>query len=148
MAMSPAGVPLGVISQYIWCRNVKKNSARNFAIPTEEKESYKWVKALEEYSELIKKKTPIITICDREADFFDFFLCNEILEEKFIVRSFHNRRLNDPNEDFKMYERIKSVLPFVQTKKFKQSFNKAPAFPFGSSDQVVNCGYIVVNGAV
>lgn len=118
LALSPSGVPLGIVSNYIWTRSQKKDGSRNFAIPTEYKENSKWINALEDYSKCFENKVPIITICDHEADFLDFFLVNEDLGGKFIVRSSHNRNQISHHKD-KIYDEIIKTTPFDKLYNFK-----------------------------
>ena len=69
LVVTPAGLPLGLLTQEIWVRvGYKPESARerkNTAI--EEKESYRWIAALQETVEVSPSATTVVTLCDREA---------------------------------------------------------------------------------
>ena len=56
IAVSPGGVPLGLVSNYIWSRGEKKEQKLNYSKPIEEKESFKWISAMEEYTQKIGNK--------------------------------------------------------------------------------------------
>ena len=96
------GLPLGVSNQQIYSRpqiseekkDLKKRS-HNAALPTKEKENYRWIKALEETVEqLSEKREQVITICDREADMYDLFLRSKELNTHVLVRACQNRKVN------------------------------------------------------
>ena len=77
LSVTTAGVPLGIIGQYVWAREAEelgKAQARHQK-PTSEKESQRWLDALLETSSIIPESTQVVTIADREADFYDLFAC-------------------------------------------------------------------------
>jgi hypothetical protein len=41
-------------------------------IPVEEKESYRWIETLEVATKA-STEAQVVTVCDREGDFYDFF---------------------------------------------------------------------------
>jgi len=96
------GLPLGVVDQKIYSRpqptekmETKNRKAINDHLPTEEKDNYRWVESLEKTSaNFAGLKTRVVTICDREADMYDFFLRGEQLCAPFIVRANHDRTVN------------------------------------------------------
>src|ERR1700694_5059826 len=49
LAVEPNGIPLGLLNQEMWIRNLdeKQERGKRRKLPTEEKESNKWLKALE-----------------------------------------------------------------------------------------------------
>ena len=59
----------------------------------EEKESYKWVKALERTTDLTPEGVRVITRCDREADIYEFFAKAVGCGSEVLVRAAQNRRL-------------------------------------------------------
>jgi hypothetical protein len=65
---------LGILDQDIWARDEedKGSSKKRKERPIEEKESNKWLKALEKTIEFSTEGTKIVTICDREADIYEF----------------------------------------------------------------------------
>lgn len=60
--------------------------------PIEEKQSSVWISALKNMRKLINNPDKkIITVADREADFFEFMHEFYIHQESFVIRAFHNR---------------------------------------------------------
>jgi hypothetical protein len=101
LALSEKGLPLGVLSQQTWPRKDQKLQGHKHAmLSIEEKESFKWLKALRESAQLLPD-TEITMVCDREADIYDFFseaIDNDI---NLVVRLQHDRVLyDDENEDY------------------------------------------------
>lgn len=89
--------PIGLLDQSRWLRapkgkrpGKKTRSTRAF----EERESYKWAAALQ----AVEKRSPaimrhIITVCDREADIYEFLRMQTSLGYRFVVRAMHDRSL-------------------------------------------------------
>jgi len=111
IALSPSGVPLGVLNNYIWSRK-EKDKIHSRLLEFNDRESSKWVSAYDDYSNLLEKKVPSITIADREADFSNLFLTIQDKDDFYIVRSFHNRNIGDRYNVIKMHESIKKRKPF------------------------------------
>ena len=100
LALTTKGLPLGTITQSIWARDEKisgetasEKSNRVAKMPTEDKESWKWIEA----AELTAKRKPegvmVVTVCDREGDFYEFVAGEIERQAPFIVRARWNRRL-------------------------------------------------------
>jgi hypothetical protein len=96
------GLPLGIADQKIYSRpqpaepmDAKTRKALNDQLPTEDKDSYRWVESLENTCTNLKDiKSNIVTIGDREADMYDLFLRAKQLESSFIIRANHDRTVN------------------------------------------------------
>ena len=89
---------VGLIAQERWCRDSaewgKKHQRAERAY--EEKESYKWEKntlALEK--RLGNKLKDVISICDREADIYEYIQYKVERNQRFIVRASHNRKVKE-----------------------------------------------------
>lgn len=96
LAVTPKGVPIGILFQKIWTRNPQKYGSAKLrhSLPIELKESYKWLEtAVEASIGLIKEKTKIIHVCDREADIYEFFAKIIQLGHDFVIRLRGNRKL-------------------------------------------------------
>jgi hypothetical protein len=108
-AVSPDGVPLGVLYQNIWSRANYPNQKRTkrHKLPIEEKESFKWLKAMEECSKGIPNSIQTVTVADREADIFEFFQKAIELGEHLLVRAIHNRRVS--GEYQLLYEQMSNI---------------------------------------
>jgi hypothetical protein len=101
LVVTPAGLPLGLLTQEIWARvGYKPQSARerkNTAI--EEKESYRWIAALQETVEVSPSSTTVVRLCDREADIYEFLAEARRLDAKFVLRAAWDRHLE--HEDYR-----------------------------------------------
>jgi hypothetical protein len=98
LAVSPEGLPLGLLSNALWCttgRQFFRGDRIDHLIPTTEKESYKWIHALEQTYELLEARIPTITVADRECDMHDFFLSAIDLGTHFVVRNNADRNVGD-----------------------------------------------------
>ena len=98
LVLTPAGLPLGVLTQEIWARpedapKLTKTEKKN--LPIEEKESYKWLKGLEKTVELTPEGVKVVSVCDRGADVFEFFVRADELETGILIRATQNRALVD-----------------------------------------------------
>jgi Transposase Tn5 dimerisation domain/Transposase DNA-binding len=74
----------------------------------EEKKSICWVNALRHTKEKLQGITqvPIITVCDRESDFFELFQEFKDPEDLFVIRAQHNRKMGKGEE--KLFEQLKA----------------------------------------
>lgn len=113
LAISADGLPLGLLTHELWAREeIKENrNSINRKLPVEEKESYKWIKALKEVSK-IEGDFEIINICDRESDFYNFFETAKILNQKVIVRARYDREIERIDDDAE--ESKNSMWAFMQ----------------------------------
>lgn len=87
---------IGLIAQNRWCRAVEERGkkAHRRVRQYSEKESYKWEKNTQELeSRLGTKITDVISVCDREADIFEYIQYKLEHHQRFIVRASHNRKL-------------------------------------------------------
>ena len=131
LAVTPEGFSAGLLTHDLWARTEFKENpkARNRKLPVEEKESYKWIQALEEIHALNLEDIEIITLCDREADFYDFFEAVERLTEKVIIRARYDREIveKQDGEDGENEKNKKSMWDFMhgQPVCFKESVEVA-----------------------
>jgi hypothetical protein len=74
MALSEQGLPLGLVGQKLWAPVVggKEKHSRYYAL--EEKESYRWVEALQWTSLHLAKVGQVIMLSDRESDFYEYMI--------------------------------------------------------------------------
>jgi transposase-like protein/transposase Tn5 family protein len=99
LAFTPAGVPLGLLSQKIWSRREAPDEGYQETIerlqctPIEEKESSKWLQALRETVELAPRGVQLITVADRESDFFEFLTQATEQRARFLIRARTDRLL-------------------------------------------------------
>ena len=107
-AMTSDGLPLGLLYQKIFTRDDSVEttynsqlSGHNSQIPIEEKESFKWLEALEESHKYRTESTRMVTICDREADIYDLFYRADELGASLLVRAKTDRYLGIPTRSKK-----------------------------------------------
>lgn len=95
LALTTRGLPLGVLDQELWARSVEEHgkSENRAKLRIEDKESFKWIKALTRYSQ--RTNCDVITICDTEADIYDLFSEATKLKAKFLIRAKYDRRTED-----------------------------------------------------
>ena len=107
LAVSVAGLPLGIVTQKIWARGSyhPQTEDQRWAKPIEEKESIRWLEALRETHQLVPRPTRAITVCDREADMYEFFQEAAVLGAPMVVRVALNRRLREAQEKY-LFERM------------------------------------------
>jgi hypothetical protein len=95
LVVTPTGLPLGLLTQEVWARaGYQPQSARqrkNTAI--EQKESYRWIAALQETVEASPSSTTVVTLCDREADIYEFLVEAQQLKAKFVLRAAWDRHI-------------------------------------------------------
>jgi hypothetical protein len=111
IAVSPEGIPFGLVSQYCETRPEAKSSltkSEKAARPITEKESYRWIETLRESTALIPEGVQFITICDREGDFYELYAEAKALEMDFIIRVTHDRCTD---EDEKAITKIRQAKP-------------------------------------
>ena len=103
LAVTTKGVPLGLLDQKIFARDLRPEKEGRHpggkvdlgALPIEEKESFKWLEALTAATALTPK-TQMVTVCDREADIYDFFRLADRLGAQVLVRASSNRTVATP----------------------------------------------------
>jgi hypothetical protein len=99
LAFTTAGVPLGLLSQSIWAREevpqegYQEKIERLQVTAIEKKESFKWLVALRETVARTPRGVKVITVADRESDFFEFIAEAQELRALFLVRARTNRTL-------------------------------------------------------
>jgi Transposase DNA-binding/Transposase Tn5 dimerisation domain len=99
LAFTTSGVPLGIVSQNIWARreipeeDYQEKIERLQVTAIEEKESSKWLIALKETVERAPAGVPVVTVADRESDFFEFLTHAKELRAKYLIRARTDRKL-------------------------------------------------------
>jgi hypothetical protein len=95
LAISPQGLPLGVLAQKIWARNeedqISEKKRKNRAI--EEKESYKWIESLQQVRRSSPEGVVVVNVCDRESDVYEYFQEAAKHGDKILLRATQNRSL-------------------------------------------------------
>jgi hypothetical protein len=128
LAVSESGVPLGILARDVWTRDPEEygTSANRQNLPTEDKESQKWLTALDSSLEGVPKYIDVVTVCDREADIYDFFNKAVTDEKNLLVRVAQKKRtLGDGKTLIKEIE-SQSVMGEVITSIPRDAENKRP----------------------
>jgi hypothetical protein len=107
LAVTPKGVPLGILSQKIWSRDQKKLVIRQKR-QIEERESHKWIQGLEETKQWLPSGTRSITLCDREADIYEFFSKADELGLDVLVRARNDRLIHNGVEFEGLWKQLKN----------------------------------------
>lgn len=129
LAFTPAGMPLGLLSQEIWARSEEEeelSDEERKKRPIEEKESYKWLKALRKTVELTPEETQVVTVCDREADIYELFVEAQEATTGLLVRAAQNRAVMDAEMGL-LWDRVESAVPVRYWKVQVPARGKEPA---------------------
>jgi hypothetical protein len=113
-AVSTKGLPLGLLDQYIYSRDSidedikeRKKQKGYKQLPIEDKESIRWLNSLTKtHNPLKSSKTHLVTVCDREADMYDFFKTAEQSNSSVLVRACQDRVISSskPSEDINKHK--------------------------------------------
>lgn len=107
LAVTPEGVPLGLLGHKLWVRPVMEsksteteqlfsgNPAEN---DTEVKESVCWEEMLRMSTQGIPAGTKVLTVGDRGADIYDFFVSAVRLQQDVLVRASRKRQVTAEKE--------------------------------------------------
>jgi hypothetical protein len=96
LALTPDGLPLGLLTQAFFTRPVGEPAHTPTALrklPIEEKESYRWLEALEQTMALTPVQVQVVTVCDREADIYELFALAAQRQASLLVRASADRCL-------------------------------------------------------
>src|SRR5207248_3331641 len=98
LAVSPDGVPCGLIDRRTWTRDSaelgKRSSRRSKA--TAEKESQRWIEALKATEAALPPERELVTIADREADIYDLFAHPRRQDSHLLIRIKPQRGVRHP----------------------------------------------------
>jgi Transposase DNA-binding/Transposase Tn5 dimerisation domain len=95
LAVTATGVPLGLIDQRTWTRDratLGKRALRNEK-ETADKESQRWLDALTATEAALPAEKTILTVADREADFYDLFAQPRRPGSHLLIRAKPRRRV-------------------------------------------------------
>jgi hypothetical protein len=96
IAVTPAGVPLGTLTQKFFTRPIGEPAhtpGELQQLPIEEKESYKWLEAFEQTLQLSPAGVEVVTVCDREADIYEMFVLAQEKQTGLVIRASADRVL-------------------------------------------------------
>jgi hypothetical protein len=95
LAVTPAGLPLGLLTQQVWERasQPRQQEFEHKATAVADKESAKWLTALQATQGKVPPHVQVVTVCDREADIYEFLLTAEKERACYVIRAAQSRRL-------------------------------------------------------
>ena len=93
LVLTESGLPLGCLSDAVWVRDTPDRHTRKANVPLTEKESYKWIEAFNQTQARTPEGVEVISICDREADIYEFFV--QAQDAPFVIRAAQNRNVDD-----------------------------------------------------
>jgi hypothetical protein len=95
LAVTPEGLPLGVLGMKTWVRPEKKFGRKAPATtrPIEQKESIKWLEGIEHLAALKLRcaQTRFVCVGDRESDLYELFSAERPAGVDWLIRAVHNR---------------------------------------------------------
>ncbi len=96
LAACTQGVPLGVLHQEVWARDPHQTGLRNSRRQreTKDKESQRWLTAMEATESSTPDGIKVVPVADREADIYDLFAMPRPPGSDLLIRATHNRRVN------------------------------------------------------
>ena len=100
LALTAAGLPLGLLHQHVWMRPPEqrgKRKARRHK-ETADKESQRWIDTEKACADALPPDRLLVTIGDREADFFDLFAAPRRANQHLLVRAKLRRRILESKE--------------------------------------------------
>ena len=99
IAVTPAGLVLGVLDQSSYTREIRKDESTSHdkkkRRPIEEKESYRWLETMGNSSKNIPCNIKVIHVCDREGDMYELYEKAASTGKSFLIRIVQNRPTMD-----------------------------------------------------
>ena len=101
---------LGLLSPHIWARDIAQKGKAKLRAKTaiEEKESYRWIKAVKEAEDVMAGHLRLIHVADREADIYELLSAPRRANSFLLVRATHPRKLS---EGTPIWERLQGQAP-------------------------------------
>ncbi|MDF9798755.1 hypothetical protein OKW21_004018 [Catalinimonas alkaloidigena] len=105
MALSEQGTALGLVGQKLWPPQSTGRTKQVQFYPLEEKESYRWVEALQWVDQHLAKAKKVIVISDRESDFYEYMAARRSKHVELLFRAHHlNRKVHYEQEKMLLKE--------------------------------------------
>jgi hypothetical protein len=97
LAVSSQGVPLGLLHQEVWARDPETRGISHRCRQREikDKESQRWLTALEASQQSVPAGVQVVTVADREADIYDLFAWPRRPGAHLLIRGTHDRRVGE-----------------------------------------------------
>jgi len=116
LAVSPDGVPIGLLSAQVWDRppghhgKTKKRKQKAF----EEKESLRWWRAIEESEKRVARPGLLLHVGDRESDIYDVFKRARDAGYRLLARAAQDRRVE--GEHSTLWAQVASFAPVSEAR--------------------------------
>lgn len=101
LVVTPEGLPLGLAAITFWTRkkftgcNAQKKTINPTRVPIEEKESFRWLRNLQQSTVRFNDPDRCIHVGARESDIYELFCIAKELGTHFLVRTCQNRLAGD-----------------------------------------------------
>ena len=103
LAVSGDGLPLGLLDQITWIRPPEEEAKNNKKLLLEEREIFRWIKSLENSVKRTQHHSNVVSVNDRESDFYEFYDRAESLKAQYLIRLKHNREISESTKGAKSY---------------------------------------------
>ena len=114
LAVTPEQVPLGLLAQQTWVRDYPADRTRGRQVPIEDKESYKWLQALDDSTSGLPEDVRALVVSDRESDVYEYFVHPRRANVDLLVRACQDRRVEEPAKHLWATVRKSPVRGWVQ----------------------------------
>lgn len=109
ISIDEKGLPLGILHQRAWNRDRKNHGKKHQrkALPIEEKESFKWIESAQAVVDKMQDDPEgprVLMIGDRESDIYEYFEYIKTHNLHALVRSTHNRNIDE--EEGKLWDHV------------------------------------------
>jgi len=98
LAVTPEQVPLGVLAQQTWVRDDPTDEPAHRQAAIEDKESYKWLQALDDSTAHLPADVHALVVSDRESDVYEYFVHPRRDHVDLLARACQDRRLDEQTE--------------------------------------------------
>lgn len=115
LGVSTEGVPLGVLDEQCWARDLASKGSKAAQRPIFEKESYRWLTSLRAAEQRVASGQHLLIVADQEADLFELLAMPRRAETDLLVRAHHNRKLVTGSAERTMRQAVESS-PVIGTR--------------------------------
>ena len=93
LAVSPDGLPLGLLHHQMWTRDPETVGLKHqrHQRQTADKESQRWLTARSQTQQMVPPEVEVVTVADREADIFDLFALERPAHSHLLIRAASSR---------------------------------------------------------
>ena len=98
LAVTAAGLPVGLLHQQTWERDLAEVGSRHARKqrPYEEKESYRWAQTVQAVEAAVPAAIPLLHLADREGDIFELLALERRPGSYLLIRAAQDRCVDDP----------------------------------------------------